>query len=80
MQLAFRSSTIQSAIMQCRWSCGRGRTNFAVFVSYDSNRVVEVTGTGNKAFRAGANNLKFEDEGSSQEAIEEIRRQRQSSL
>ena len=56
------------------------RINFAVFVSYDSNSVVEVTGTGNKAFRPGANILKFEDEGSSQEAIEEIRRQRQRSL
>ena len=59
---------------------GGARTNFAVFVSYDSNRVVEVTGTGNKVFRSGAIILKFEDEGSSQEAIEEIRRQRQRSL
>ena len=66
--------------MQCRWSCGRARTIFADFVSYDSNRVVEVTSTGNKTFRSGANILKFEDEGSSQEAIEEIRRQRQRSL
>ena len=66
--------------MQCRWSCGRARTKFAVFVSYDSNRVVEVTGTGNIVFRSGAIILKFEDEGSSQEAIEEIHRQRQRSL
>ena len=67
--------------MPCRWSCGRGSLKtFANLGFYDSIRVVEVTGTGNKAFFSGANIQKFEDERSSLEAIEEVRRHRRRSL